>query len=114
MWITRKYIQEHEDTIFVFGDNVEGYGNGGQAAEARGENNVIGIPTKWSPREFFKDEDYDKVIPIIDAAFQQIKYQLNIMGFNIVFFPDIGKGLAELPKRAPKIYQYIKDKIESF
>ena len=114
MWITRKYIQEHEDTIFVFGDNVEKVGRGGQAAEARGEKNIMGIPTKWSPSEFLADKDSDIIIPLVDGIFQHLRYDRDILGFKIVFFPNIGEGLAELPIRAPKIYQYIKDKIENF
>jgi hypothetical protein len=118
MRITRRYIKEHLDTIFVFGDNIRETGLGGQAKEARGEKNTIGIPTKWVPNNnaesFFSDNDYNKIIPCINKVFHNLKFQRDIHGFKIVFFPNIGEGLAELPTRAPKIYQYIKDSIENF
>ncbi len=43
---TRAYIRAHPDWLFVFGDNMMRRGFGGQAAEARGEPNAIGIATK--------------------------------------------------------------------
>jgi hypothetical protein len=118
MWITRKYIQEHPETIFVFGDNMQETGLGGQALEARGEKNAIGIPTKWAPNNqpssFFKDEDYHRVVPHINEIFRKLKYEKDTNGFSIVFFPGIGEGLADLPRRAPTIYKYIKEMIDNF
>ena len=48
-------------TVFVFGDNMERCGFGGQAAAMRGEPNAVGVPTKWAPgsapADFFCDDD---------------------------------------------------------
>ena len=59
--ITRALVRSKPGTIFVFGDNMEGRGYGGQAAAMRGEPNAIGVPTKWRPqrdeRAYFRDED---------------------------------------------------------
>jgi hypothetical protein len=49
-WITRKDLRENPDKRYVFGDNVERRGYGGQAKEMRGEPNAIGVVTKWAPR----------------------------------------------------------------
>jgi hypothetical protein len=63
--ITRQRVRENLDTIFIFGDNLQEKGFGGQAREMRGEPNAIGIPTKNAPdlREssFFSDQDFDRV-----------------------------------------------------
>ncbi len=47
-WITRDMVRAEPDARFVFGDNVEREGFGGQAAAMRGEPNAIGVATKWS------------------------------------------------------------------
>jgi hypothetical protein len=103
--------------IFVFGDNMQRRGLGGQAKEMRGEPNAIGVPTKWRPdmrpEAFFSDADFDDVRPSIDEAFNDISAYLDL-GFDIVIPADsLGTGLADLPRRAPRIYRYIEDKIAS-
>jgi len=47
--ITRDYVKDNPDMVFIFGDNDERDGMGGQAGEMRGERNAIGIPTKKKP-----------------------------------------------------------------
>jgi hypothetical protein len=87
-------------------------GLGGQAKEMRGEPNAVGIPTKMLPgmsyADFFRDEDYDRAKPKIDAAFVRL-FSHAAKGGKIVWPADgIGTGLAELPKRAPKIWKLIE------
>ena len=48
-FITREYVRANPDKIFLFGDNLEQRGLGGQAAAMRGEPNAVGIPTKKRP-----------------------------------------------------------------
>lgn len=48
-FITREYVRANRDKLFLFGDNLERRGLGGQAAAMRDEPNAIGIPTKKSP-----------------------------------------------------------------
>ena len=113
--ITRKFIQEHRDTIFVYGDNFERRGFAGQAREARGESNTIGIPTKWRPNNnhdsFFYDTQFDEVRSRIDAAFERIIIE-KTLGRKIIFFPNIGMGYAALDDTAPKILEYIQKRIK--
>jgi hypothetical protein len=114
--ITRQRVRENLDTIFIFGDNLQEKGFGGQAREMRGEPNAIGIPTKNAPdlREssFFSDQDLDRVKGFIDAAFDRINHKLK-QGYKVVIPTDgVGTGLAQLPTRAPKIHDYINRKIE--
>lgn len=93
-------------------------GYGGQAAEARGEPNTIGIPTKWAPTR--NEADYfDDLNPQNHKAYEAILVAINLIQYHLskgdtVVFPadGIGTGLAELPTRAPLMYSYIKSKLD--
>jgi hypothetical protein len=113
-YITRNLVQSDRNTVFVFGDNMEGRGYGGQAAAMRGEPNTIGVPTKWRPerdeRAYFQDEDWDNtsVRHAIISALDRLAAAL-AEGRNIVIPANgLGTGLAELPQRAPRIHAYIE------
>jgi len=117
-WYTRKLARETPDTYYVFGDNMEHRGMGGQAAAIRGEPNAVGIPTKWAPRmqdsAFFTGDDFDRgnVKKEIDDALDKIKVLLET-GHDVVLPPaKIGAGLARLNLYAPNIFSYINDAIE--
>jgi len=114
-WITREDLRTSPNTLYVFGDNMERRGLGGQAREMRGERNAVGIPTKWSPHRgesaFFRDSDLEAVRGHIDGAFAVLSAHLK-KGEDVVFPSDgIGTGLAHLPRRAPKIYAHILAKL---
>lgn len=116
--VTRLMVQADRLTVFVFGDNMEGRGMGGQAREMRGEPNAIGVPTKWRPgradRDYFSDDDAKDrdVWHAIHGAFQRIRAALSD-GRNVVIPADgLGTGLAELPTRAPKLHAMIEDAIK--
>lgn len=115
MHITRRFIQDSPDTLFVFGDNVMGKGMRGQALEARGEKNAVGLPTKWQPRldktAFFYDVQFDKIKPILDDVFDRL-LMFKSCGKKIMFFPKIGEGLARMHITAPKTLKYIKQRIK--
>lgn len=116
--ITRKELRDNPNTIYVFGDNMARQGYGGQAKEMRGEPNAIGIPTKYFPsnqeRAFFTDttiiETY--VLNAINDAFKRIEEQLLYKQIVVIPAAGIGTGLAQLPKRAPLVYEYILDKLK--
>lgn len=108
---TREMIRHFHYNLFVFGDNMIRTGYGGQAAAARDEPNAVGIPTKWEPNSkpssYFVDDDFDKVVPVIDKEFKRLWQHPN----KIVWPMDgIGTGLAQLDVRAPKIFNYIEYK----
>lgn len=112
--INRRDLRYDPESLYVFGDNMEGRGMGGQAAEMRGEPNAVGVPTKWRPgrqdRDYFTDDDIrDRhVWHAIHAAFERMRAAL-AEGRNVVIpFDGIGTGLAELPTRAPKIHAAIE------
>lgn len=112
-YYTRKDIQANSKQIYVFGDNMARRGLGGQAKEARGEVNSIGIPTKWFPsmeeNAFFSDTDYNFVAPVIRGEFKKISQYL-FSGYTVIWPADgVGTGLSELETRAPQIFDLIED-----
>jgi hypothetical protein len=115
--ITRSQLNSHPDWIFVFGDNLARKGLGGLAKECRGEPNTVGIPTKkrpsMEPEAFFKDGDFEAWLSAARPAFDRIEAAL--LDGKTVIFPKggIGRGLAELPSRAPKIMRAIEMLIET-
>lgn len=109
---TRDLIQRNPNTLFVFGDNLWQVGKKGQAEEARGEPNAVGIPTKHRPAmqedAFFTDADFDKVRPIWLRQFNRLK-QHHKKGGRICWpASGVGTGLAELQKRSPKLWLLIE------
>lgn len=109
--ITRAQLKQNSNKIYLFGDNLQGTGLGGQAKEMRGEPNAIGIPTKKKPTmeadAFFIDAEFAQNKKAIDSAFAKIP-----PGKEVVI-PDagIGTGLAQLETKAPQTFKYLQDKL---
>jgi hypothetical protein len=106
-WITRQDLKNNPDVFYVFGDNVNRVGLGGQAKEMRGEPNAIGVATKWAPGwddvDFFKDDEASFKACIGDLA-TIIEHLRN--GRTVIFPSDgLGTGLSMLPQKAPQLYQ---------
>lgn len=110
-WYTNKIVKENPNKIFVFGDNHMRVGSGGQA-QIRENSNAYGLATKLRPDHsaegFMNDRDFELNKKIIDEDIKKIKDT----GKQIVFPKDgFGTGLAELPKRAPLTYAYLKSQL---
>lgn len=103
-WITRADLQANPENLYVFGDNLQRIGMGGQAKEMRGEPNAFGIPTKVSPWEYAFDAYRMKFVRAWDVCFEELRAQL-IEQRTIIWPTDgIGTGLANLKNRAPFCY----------
>lgn len=108
VFYTRQEIKANPDKLYVFGDNFAEAGFGGQAKEARGEPNAIGIPTKRRPSyaadAYLDDSDWVKWLEIARPRWDMILQAIH--DGKTVVFPQagIGTGLAELETRAPLIY----------
>lgn len=112
-FITREYVRANRDKLFIFGDNLERRGFGGQAAAMRGEPNAIGIPTKKSPSykddAFFSDDEFEQNKAAIDAAFDTLMRAVTETIRSIVIPLDgLGTGRAQLDKRAPRTFAYLE------
>ena len=111
---TRAMLKARSDALFVFGDNMLRAGLGGQARECRGEPNAVGIPTKHRPEmsapAFFNDADLDDqaMKQAIDAGLVRLASHLLAGGTVVLPADGLGTGLAELPRRAPRIHAYIE------
>lgn len=109
-------LESNPDTLFVFGDNMKGTGNKGQAV-IRGMPNAVGIPTKHLPATttgaYFTDADLPSVKAKIDQAFAKLRQHI-MKGKRVVYPTDgVGTGLAQLRTRAPAIFEYIEGQLQS-
>jgi len=111
-FITRQDVRNNDDALFIFGDNDQRIGYGGQAKAMRGEPNAIGIRVKKSPsmdhNSFYTDNELMENIIKIDSDINNIIRYLYAKEKTIIFPEDgIGTGLAQLPRKAPKTFEYL-------
>ncbi len=118
--IYRKDIQANPNILYIFGDNLDREGMGGQAGEMRGEPNSFGIATKRGighgyPQDYFFDDQED-VVGIIDKEFERLSNLIILgnHGYQAIVTPmdGIGTGLSRLPETAPKLLAYIDRKLD--
>ena len=105
-------VAANPDKIYVFGDNTQRKGTGGQA-QIRNNENAFGIATKLQPNNsvdaFMSDNDLQSNKDIIDSDIAKIKAD----GRPVVFPKDgFGTGLAKLKEKAPKTYDYLKQRLQ--
>ena len=107
---TRESVSNDPDRYYIFGDNEQGIGTGGQAC-IRGLSNAFGIPTKRSPgmaaEDFWSDDELDANCRLIDEAWLKIPTDKPW----VISQEGLGTGLSELPERAPRTYQYLLHKL---
>ncbi|MGB7070578.1 MAG: hypothetical protein WBD22_13875 [Pyrinomonadaceae bacterium] len=117
-WITRSFVREHQDHIFLFGDNLARRGFGGQAAQMRAEPNAIGIPTKKLPSNaeeaFFTDAEFEQNKAAIDRAFERLSRMSSAVE-QVVVVPTkgLGTGRAQLESRAPLTFSYLQKRLRN-
>ena len=116
--IYREDLKANPEILYIFGDNLDRDGYGGQAFHMRGEHNAFGIATKRSishnyPLDYFFDEHSD-VIPILKQEFQRLWDHIAQEGYDTVIVPldGIGTGLSKMPEYAPKALEFINEQIE--
>ena len=108
---TNQDVKANPNKIYVFGDNTQRVGTGGQA-QIRNNSNAMGIATKLAPSNeesaFMTDKDLAKNKAIIDGDIAKIK----ATGKPVVFPKDgFGTGLAKLKEKAPQTYAYLKQRL---
>jgi hypothetical protein len=116
-WFTKEDIQANPENIYVFGDNEQRQGTGGQAKACRGEPNTIGIRTKRFPgydeSAYWTDETVDQNRKMISEDFQKVHEALK-QGKRVVFPADgFGTGLAKLKENAPATLHWIEKWVQS-
>jgi len=115
--INREDLRRNEDVLYVFGDNTIRKGMGGQAGAMRGEENAVGVATKYQPSmhpaAFFGDEpaEVEAQNRIIDEDMKPLFKKVKTGGIVVWPTDGIGTGLSELPQRAPSTYDYLEQKL---
>lgn len=115
-WIKRQDLKDNPDKLYLFGDNDQRYGLGGQAKEMRGEPNALGIVTKKEPNNnensFLKDEHLGSNIRFfMDDMSRAINF-LQKGGTVVIPEDGLGTGLSQLPTKAPKTNEFLSMLIE--
>ena len=115
--ISREYVRANRDKLFLFGDNLERRGFGGQARSMRGEPNAIGIPTKKSPSyedaAFFTDKEFEQNKVAIDRAFAEIAQKAASFETQVIVIPSngLGTGRAQLKRRSARTFAYLQSRL---
>ena len=105
--IYRADLRANPDTLYVFGDNEQRVGNGGQAGEMRGEPNAIGVAT-LSFEHPWGDHDFLHQAAVIDADLAPVVAAL-LLGQEVVLPLDgIGTGIAQLRERSPGTFEHLQ------
>lgn len=116
-WIMRDDLRANPEYVYIFGDNEERVGFGGQAKEMRGEPNAFGIPTLYAPGEFWSDDYFEDNKSVLDESFMLLYERIltNYPKVKGVVFPEdgIGTGLAHLEERAPRTFAYLEERIRA-
>lgn len=114
--ILRDDLSANPDVIYLFGDNDRRSGNGGQAAEMRGEDNAVGIRTKWAPsntpKSFFSDKDAEEIMGMIDEDLEPVQEHLENGGIVVIPYDGLGTGLAKLESKAPQVAEFLSESLE--
>jgi hypothetical protein len=109
--VSRADLRANPDVLYVFGDNEERWGLGGQAKEMRGELNAVGVATLKSPGEFWHYNDNPRQCAVIDADMAPL-FEAAAAGRVIVFPLDgIGTGLADLERRSAMTFAHLVQRI---
>jgi hypothetical protein len=116
-FITRGYVQQHRNALFVFGDNLAGFGLAGQAQAMRGEVNAIGIATKIYPLnrdvDYFDDNrDWNTISLYYNALFKRIEYLSRQFEFIVVPEDGLGTGYSKMQEKCPRLLVYLNEKLK--
>ena len=108
---TKELLRAHPDRLFIFGDNMENRGKGGQAV-IRDEPNAFGIATKHSPHSgsnaYFSNDDLFN-----QKVMYRLNRQLDILEdkalSTVLVFPTggLGTGLSAMHLQCPKLFAWL-------
>jgi len=108
---SKELLRVHPDKLFIFGDNMESRGKGGQAT-IRDEPNAYGIATKHSPHTggsaYFSNDDLFN-----QKVMHRLNRQLDILDDKaigtVLVFPagGLGTGLSAMPEHCPKLFAWL-------
>ena len=110
--IIRDDLRVNRHVLYLFGDNCERKGHGGQAAAMRGEPNAVGVRTKYGPTmyagAFFRDSRHEAQCRMIDEDLERVRGHLFLGGIAVVPADGLGTGRAQLEQHAPATFAYLE------
>lgn len=107
--ITVDLCRSQPEHVFVYGDNLAGWGKGGQAV-IRSETNAIGIPTKryptMKPGAFFTDQKCER-----EHVLSSLRELYSLARKRTIVFPQngIGTGMAKMAENSPLLFAEMND-----
>jgi len=114
--LSPQIVERNPDKVFIFGDNLERTGTGGQAV-IRGLPNTYGLRTKKAPGSkkscYFYDSDFIWFTGIVVEDLNKIQ-ALNKTKAIVFHQSGYGNGLAKLPEYAPRCYKYLVNHLNNF
>ena len=112
--VDRKYLRQHRDEIFVFGDNLLQIGHGGAAA-LRDEPNTYGFITKKYPNNndnsFYKPDEYTKVFQV---ELKKLVKKIEENPDKKFLISKLGAGLANRYKIFENVIENGLEKLKSY
>ncbi|MCB2380132.1 hypothetical protein LGH70_21230 [Hymenobacter sp. BT635] len=115
--IYRTDLQVNPTTLYLFGDNEQRRGKGGQAIEMRDEPNAVGIRVKRRPRlqeaDFWTDAAFEANCRMIEDDLAPVRQHLAAGGTVVLPEDGIGTGLAQLEQRAPRTFAFLQQALQS-
>lgn len=107
----RNQLRADPGSLYLFGDNLDRRGLGGQAAEMRGEPNAFGIAVKYHPTTnndaYFSDRQLERNKTAITTDINHALRYYKKLQFKNLIIPQIGAGRAMLPQKAPETYDWL-------
>ena len=105
-----------EEVVFVFGDNNDRKGLGGQAAVARKVKNAYGFVTKkkptHTPKDYYKPNEYSIKF---ESELKKLKKEVEEKEDKWFLIPTLGNGLANKFNIWEKIIKYkIKEELINY
>ena len=106
-WFSVEQCEANPNKLYIFGDNSQKHGKGGQA-QIRDCVNAFGVATKRAPTMsatgFFYDDPYDLKSMIFD-----LNTLINIQDYEYIVFPKdgLGTGLSQMPEKSPKLFKLL-------
>lgn len=109
--MSRTFVQQHDELIFVYGFDVRGLGIMGQAWALHGEINCYPVPTieRYCPSQktYFDDNAFSMYATFIDNAIDKIAQQAFMSKKPVIVCPKIGMGCSRLHEIAPRLYAHM-------
>lgn len=115
--ILRVDLKSNPKVLYIFGDNAERRGLGGQAREMRGEPNAVGVRTKLTPHlafnSFMSDDNYDYNRKMINEDFVRLVDHARVDGIIVIPYDGIGTGLVQMSTHCPQTFAYLQARISA-